>query len=208
MSAQRRTAIAYFDGFNFYHGTVKKEPTLKWLDIEALSRALLRSHALLRVNYYTARLSDSPRDPTISQRQNTYLRALAAQPHTEVVLGRFARKEVWVDLPNAQRVKGRTWEEKGSDVNLGVDLVRDAARGAMSTALVFSNDTDLQRAADHAMEAGVEVVVVNPHHRTNRASLVGSDTRNLRRKHLIDSQLPTRIVLSDGVVLQPPADWT
>jgi hypothetical protein len=34
-------------------------------------------------------------------------------------------------------------EEKGSDVNLGVHLVRDAFRGAFELAAVLTNDTDL-----------------------------------------------------------------
>lgn len=32
-----RTAIAYIDGFNFYHGVVKTAPALKWLDYRAMS---------------------------------------------------------------------------------------------------------------------------------------------------------------------------
>ena len=35
---------------------------------------------------------------------------------------------------------------EGSDVNLGVDLSWDAAAGGIHTALVVSNDLDLQRA--------------------------------------------------------------
>ena len=34
-------------------------------------------------------------------------------------------------------------EEKGSDVNLGVHLVRDACQGAFDLAAVLTNDTDL-----------------------------------------------------------------
>ena len=34
-------------------------------------------------------------------------------------------------------------EEKGSDVNLGVHLVRDAFKGAFDVAAVLTNDTDL-----------------------------------------------------------------
>ena len=44
-------------------------------------------------------------------------------------------------VPQVARV--RKTEEKGSDVNLGVHLVRDAFKGYFDTAAVLTNDTDL-----------------------------------------------------------------
>lgn len=49
-----RTAIAYVDGFNFYHGAVKDEPSLKWVDYRSLCQAMLPDHQLLLSRYYTA----------------------------------------------------------------------------------------------------------------------------------------------------------
>ena len=53
-------------------------------------------------------------------------------------------------------------EEKGSDVNLGVNLVFDAAAGTCGKALVISNDADLEEAVRLARRAGAEVGIVNP----------------------------------------------
>ena len=50
--AQR--AIAYIDGFNFYHGAVREEPELKWLNFEVLCDSLLRGFRVESINYYTA----------------------------------------------------------------------------------------------------------------------------------------------------------
>jgi uncharacterized LabA/DUF88 family protein len=54
-------------------------------------------------------------------------------------------------------------EEKGSDVNLGVHLVNDAAQGLMQKALVISNDSDLTEGIVLARNFGVAVGVLNPH---------------------------------------------
>lgn len=219
-----RRAIAYVDGFNFYHGVVRTHPELKWLNFEALCDALLRGCSVAKVNYYTAVVKDSPDDPGQSQRQDNYLRALRVQPRTEVILGQFQRKKVSVSpsegtsvellgggsgmLAGNQRIKGRVWEEKGSDVNLGTDLSWDASQGAMQVALVLSNDLDLQRPITRAMAVGIEVVVVNPHQRTNSLpSLVGTATRKLSRRELLKAQMPDLVSIGGGVVVQRPASW-
>lgn len=61
------------------------------------------------------------------------------------------------------KVKVLIDEEKGSDVNLGVHLVNDAARGLMTKALVISNDSDLTEAITLSRNFGVLVGIVNPH---------------------------------------------
>jgi hypothetical protein len=222
-----RRAVAYIDGFNFFHGVAKGDPPVKWLNLEQLCDRLLRGCDIQRVNYYTARVQDSPEDPGQAQRQDSYLRALeSCCPRTSIVYGQFQKKKSGVvvgtntsvelsdgtrsTLASGQRVWGRVFEEKGSDVNLGTDLSWDAATRAIDVALVISNDLDLQRPIDRAMGAGVHVVVVNPHHRTHRRpSLRGSDTRKLRRGLLLRHQLPDVVTLADGLTeVCRPADWS
>ena len=54
-----RTYI-YIDGFNFYYGAVKDTP-YKWLDVKALFAKILQPHhAILRIKYFTALVSDTP----------------------------------------------------------------------------------------------------------------------------------------------------
>jgi NYN domain len=218
-------AIAYIDGFNFYHGVARDSPDLKWLNFEALCDELLKGYDVVAVNYYTAKVKDRPADPSQSQRQNDYLRALTTCPRTNIILGQFQRKKSTVDatagqqvlingggtgtLDAGQTVRGKVWEEKGSDVNLGVDLSWDAAAGGIHTALVVSNDLDLQRAVTRAMQQRVQVIVVNPHHRTHgRPSLVGSDTRKLSRAMLLRAQFPDPVVLGKGREVRRPAAWS
>jgi len=208
--AQRR-AIAYVDGFNFYHGAMKGQPALKWLDYQALSELLLDRCRVLHVNYYTARVNDRPNDPGQSQRQDVYLRALATRPKIEIVYGVFRtnRKVVPVAGTKGQQlVRADVTEEKGSDVNLATDLTWDASHGLMDVALVLSNDFDLQRPIARAIDAGVEVVVVNPHRSAGqKPSVRGSTTRNLRLWHLRQAQLPDPVTDAAGRSISRPPTW-
>lgn len=76
-------------------------------------------------------------------------------------------------------------EEKGSDVNLGAYLVRDALKEEFDAALVFSNDSDLSEAISIAQtESGKEIWVVSPHFR-NRAVVSGNPYS--RQRALVNS---------------------
>lgn len=68
----------YVDGFNLYYGALKGTP-YKWLDIRALFRAILRpENDILKIRYYTARVSSRPDNPDAPTRQDFYLQALQA----------------------------------------------------------------------------------------------------------------------------------
>lgn len=203
------TARAYIDGHNFYHGCVKLNPEYKWLDLIAFASRLLPDCNVELVSYYTARVVDFPDDPSQSQRQDIYLQALRAIG-VNVVEGKFKRRKKRVRLSGTEDfAKAELWEEKGTDVNLAVDLVADALRRDMDCALIVSNDFDLQRAVDIAVSEGVSVVVANPHrhHSKKDPSLTGSDTRNIRTAHLRDSQLRDVVLSARGEQLHRPPSW-
>src|SRR5262245_38469473 len=132
----RPSAAAYIDGFNFYHGSLRSESTLKWLDLVALVDDLLRGHKVQVVKYFTARVDDRPDDPGQSQRQDVYLKALMAHAGSrlQVHYGTFRthRRKMRLCSPLAdgtEFVRVFRTEEKASDVNLGAHLVRDACHG-------------------------------------------------------------------------------
>ena len=82
--------IVYVDAFNLYYGCLKGT-SFKWLDVVALSRLLLPGHSILRVKYFTARVSPRPGDPGQPQRQQAYLRALETRPEIEIHYGHYCR---------------------------------------------------------------------------------------------------------------------
>lgn len=149
--------FVYIDGFNLYYRALRGTAH-KWLDVSAMSRAALPDDCTIqRVNYYTAHISGRV-DPGAPRRQHAYLRALATLPNVAIHYGNFLVTQRWaglvqppnfrppVVLPDGDAPEvANIWktEEKGSDVNLGVHLVRDAFQSVFEVAAVLTNDTDL-----------------------------------------------------------------
>ena len=113
--------FVYVDGFNLYYGALKGTP-FKWLDpVSLFEKVLQPRHDILKVKYFTARVSGTPTDPSMPQRQDVYLRALRHfRPEVEVYFGHFLSHTVRAPLAQPagrQRTAEviRT-EEKGSDV--------------------------------------------------------------------------------------------
>ncbi len=162
-----RTRI-YIDGFNLYFGSLKKTPR-KWLNVVEMVRLHLQPHhVIVGTKYFSAKLNPRPHDPDQPLRQETYLRALRTLPDFEIYLGHFLTKNVWMPLafpapggpPLVEVVKT---EEKGSDVNLAVQLLRDAHLGAMECAIVVSGDSDLLMPVRIVKEElNIPVGVLNP----------------------------------------------
>lgn len=219
-----RTTV-YIDGFNLYYRMLKARPSMKWLDPLALAGQLLRPpHVITRVNYYTARLSARANDPDAPARQAIYLGALATVPEISVHEGSFMTSEPWMALaqPPQARPVGYQWalpapnvvkviksEEKGSDVNLGVHLVRDAFTNAFDVAAVLTNDSDLVEPIRIAIqEAGKRVGLLVPvRYPTQSLINVASFYLHVRPGHLARSQFPYRIALADGNTITKPATW-
>ena len=60
-------------------------------------------------------------------------------------------------------------EEKGSDVNLGINLVNDAHKGEFDVAIIISNDSDLAGGLRIVKnELGKLVEILNPYPKTNK----------------------------------------
>ena len=145
-----RTLI-YVDGFNIYYGALKGTPW-KWLDLPALcERILPEHHEILKVKYFTARVSATLSDPSKPQRQDVYLRALQRhRAEVEVHFGHFLSHKVRAPLANPGRyertVEVIRTEEKGSDVNLATHLLNDAWLNAYDCAVAITNDSDIAEA--------------------------------------------------------------
>ena len=204
--------IAYVDGFNLYYGSLKNSPH-KWLDLcEYFRRTLPPDCVLERVKYFTARVAALPNDPDAPKRQDIYLRAMRAHcgDSFHVIEGHFSVKTVRAPLaaPPHKTVEIIKTEEKGSDVNLAVELVNDAWSDAFECAAVVSNDSDLARAMKIAKQYRKKrVVLYTPGAPTRRPS--GQLTRwahkqiDVLPEILAQCQLPA--VLMDGAISKPKA---
>lgn len=204
--------IVYVDGFNFYYGAVRGTPW-KWLDPVALFlRALGPQNALLKVKYFTARVRPSPHDPDVNVRQDAYLRALEAHcPLVELHFGHFLRHRVSMESANPPPPTSEVWktEEKGSDVNLALQVLNDAWLDAYDCAVVVSNDSDLAESlrlvkAQHGKLIGI-VTPGAPVRKTSRQLSQHADfIKPIRSWMLASSQLPDPI---PGTTIHKPPRW-
>ena len=206
--------IVYIDGFNLFYGALKGTPH-KWLDLEALCRRLLPRDNLVKVRYFTARVSARPDDPQQPDRQDIYLRALATLPLVDIHYGYFKTRHVRLPLARPEPDEPRTvevlrTEEKGSDVNLATCLLLDAFNDACDVAVVISNDSDLAQAIRAAQsELDVKVGIVNPHPRRRQSrELLGLDClfyKQIPRQLLGRVQLPAVLHDASGPIRRPQA---
>lgn len=214
--------IVYIDGFNLYYRALRGTPH-KWLDIAALSRAALPPGlAIQRIKYYTAHVSGRV-DRTAPNRQNAYLRALATLPDVDIYFGNFLVSQKWaglvqppdfrpsIDLPPGTSPEvALVWktEEKGSDVNLGVHLVRDAFKGAFDVAAVLTNDTDLvEPVRIVTQEVGLPVTLLTPTAQPAAGlARVATDVRHIS-PYVGPCQLPDPIVVQGKSPIRKPATW-
>lgn len=159
--------FAYIDGFNLFYGSLKGGPH-KWLDLCAyFDRTLPAPCTLVKVKYFTARVKPLPNNPDAPKRQDVYLRALRARlgAKLDVVEGNFSIKDVWAATvaDPAVKVKIIKSEEKGSDVNLAVELVNDGWLDLYDCAAVVSNDADIASAMRVAkQQLGKHVILYTP----------------------------------------------
>lgn len=185
--------------------------------------------AVDRVNYYTAPVSgkidnDSPK------RQQKLLAALRTVPQISIFNGRFLSSTKWAGLvqPPDARPLGYVWtqpppavvlvhktEEKGSDVNLGVHLVRDAFTSAFDVAYVLTNDTDLvEPIRIVTQECGLPVGIVAPCRPKGAIPIpspsltaVASFTHYIDDNELAAAQFPNPVVRAGKPPVFKPQTW-
>ena len=208
----------YIDGFNLYYRALKRASQYKWLDLAKLSQALLPTHQINRVRYFTAILDERPDDPNQQYRQQVYLRALETIPNLSMHYGQFRTRNM--RRPLAESIAGfdgvvlvKNTEEKGTDVNLASYLLIDGYERDYEQALVISNDSDLALPIRMVRDRlNLPVGVVNPN--TSRSSQLvpvelreaATFLRQIRLNALRDSQFPDSLTDDTGVFTKP-AVW-
>lgn len=214
--------IVYVDGFNLYYRALKGT-NHKWLDLLALCNAVLPAHCeIVGINFYTARISGRI-DPSSPKDQHSYLKALKTLPGLQQHFGNFqvtdkfmflshplAFRPACVTLPVpvprfANVVKS---EEKGSGVNLGVHLVRDALMGRFEHAAVITNDTDLCEPLRIVVEdAKLPLTLLTPVLRPAESlKRLATHVRHITG-HLGAAQFPDPVIGLDGQPIAKPAGW-
>lgn len=202
----------YVDGFNLYYGAVKDTP-YKWLDISKLCAYLLPKSNILKIKYFTARISSRPGDPGKPTRQQIYIRALRTLPKVDIIFGSFLTKNV--TLPIASSNPGKIkfanvirTEEKGSDVNIAAHMINDGYKGLYDSAVIVTNDSDLVEAIRIVMnELGKSVGILNPQkHPSSRLMKHATFLKQIRTGTLKASQFPPILTDAKGT-FSKPKEW-
>ncbi len=140
------------------------------------------------------------------------------ESHTQLFNPHFRPRQIY-SLMWRDNVKRRTDdttkarviidEEKGSDVNLGVHLINDVARGVVQKALVISNDSDLSEAIRLSVLFGAKIGILNPHaSRTSRyLRLAASFEVPFRREVIERCQFQIVVRDSAGREIHKPRAW-
>jgi len=168
-------------------------------------------------------------DPDQPLRQIAYWRALRTLPQVQIIEGHFLSKDT--RMPDAASVQqiisdeaaglnvlGRIpsmvlvhkSEEKGTDVNLATHLVNDAHLKRFESALIVSNDSDLNEAVRIVKnEIGLTVGIYSPHERPSvQLKNTASFFRQIKPAHLKSSQFPEDITDADGnILVSKPSVW-
>lgn len=208
----------YVDGFNLYYGLFrnsarrKKVPTrYKWLDLRKTAQMLLPRERIDYVGYFTAPVN-SQRSRQQARRQRAYIQALETRANLEIIFGNFR----WVSHKGTRSQDGHLpyqefwhWEEKGSDVNLAMRMVRDACTGTFDKMLVISNDSDLVGPVAMVVnDYKIPVIQVSPGINTNKAFIgVATSCIIIQPARLARCMLPEKVTTAHGISVTRPAAW-
>lgn len=206
-----KRSIVYIDGFNFYYGAIKDGPN-KWLDLQHYFQLLRQDDNIQKIWYFTAMVSG----PSLS-RQEVYLEALKTSPLVDVVFGLYKKKRLKC------RTQGCTYtgvkeylvpEEKGTDVNIALQMLDDAYQGLCERMVLVSGDSDLVPAVKLVKKRhpGLQIIVYIPARHHNRGAAV--ELRSVADKDatlpialLSKAQFPGSLVGYSGNIICKPGGW-
>lgn len=204
------------DGFNVYHSLKQASRELqgastRWLDLRGLLGSYVqlfgRTARLQRVIYFSAFAHHiEAKSPGVVQRHRTYIEALQSTG-VEVVLGRFKKGQHYCDTCACHT---KRWEEKESDVAIGVRLLEILVRDEADLVVIVSGDTDLVPAIRTARRLfpAKEVRCAFPYGRKNKElEGVANDAFNMKHHNYLNHQLPDPLTLPSGRELRKPAAW-
>ena len=219
-----RRVFVYIDGFNLYH-SIKElgNPCYKWLDLKVLSEQFINptSESIEKIYYFSA-LATHMRDEETVTRHKAYIHALEPQG-VLFIAGNFKKK--YHSLNNKIKrqfripddVKNINHEEKETDVNIAIYLVRDAIKNNYDKALVITNDTDIAPAIRMARTENpiARITVLTPPLKEGK-SYIHDDLKNatgqphtmrISKSKIEHSLFPFEIRKANDKIIRIPDKW-
>ncbi|MGI6103446.1 MAG: NYN domain-containing protein [Patescibacteria group bacterium] len=177
MHTQGKHTHLYIDGQNFVRRIreVLRRRGVQEIDLTKYDLWGLLNHVFQKVDVslasiYLARVI--PHKETVEKSEELVAREATLKAQLEVQGFRYV-------IAGAVRARGRgedvQFEEKGVDVSIAVEILRDIYEGKVSTVILASSDSDFQPVIHLAKEKGVRVVYLGFAARYNRGIKAAAD---------------------------------
>lgn len=216
--------VALIDGFNMYHALSKKRGNhapyqrYKWINYWALAECFKGANATVKDVYlFSAYLPGGEQWHQSKNARHAKLIAANKLQGVKIVLGRFFEREsTYLARPTRLRISFPTLEEKRTDVNIAITLIELAVDKAYDRCLLFTADSDLVPAIEHAKlrhPAG-DIISVPPIERGGISKALrgacGGLYKKMKESHLQQSQLPLSVThpTATGTIIACPQEWT
>jgi len=196
----------FIDGFNVFHSLKdnRKYNKYLWLDYKSfLERYVRKKDQLADIYYFSAYAYWRPD----SVKRHRMLIDAWKNTGVKPVLGNFKEKDRF--CVNCQAYS-KVHEEKQTDVNIAIYLIKKAYENNFDTAILVTNDTDLVPAIDMVKETfpNKKVGVLFPMDRwSSELAQVCHFWRKTKKSHLAKNQFPESFKLPSGKIISRPPNW-
>lgn len=208
--------FAFIDGFNIYHALTESDKNnlrpyacYRWLNYRKLVECFLREKdELSSVFYFTAYAAWESTSGDEKRKRHHDFVDIQRDMGVNVVLGRF--RPTWKKCMAQCKQRYQTFEEKRTDVNIAVTMIKLAMLNQYEKAILFSGDSDIIPAIEAIKETRpqIRITVVAPLGRKAQAiSNAAHSVLHMKERHLKESLLPHQVTLKNGIVISCPQGW-
>lgn len=227
---QPRKVAVFVDGFNLYHSLKSYNPRTRtcpysqyrWLDLVSLCRNFVSlSDVIDSVYYFTAIYPGNPNKEQTPEyvkhisaaqlRHQHYIDALESTGIVKTIKGKFLGKNKSCPICNNRYIVN---EEKLTDVNIAVSILRSCVLDMHDIALVISGDNDMIPAYRTAKELfkdkGLKIILPVSAKAKNIKSWANGNSveiHSITEKMLKESQFPDQFEDSRGRKFFKPERW-
>ncbi len=195
----------YIDGFNFYFGLRGKGwKKYYWLDVHKFCFQFLKPHQQLENIYYCTAVQHNKGK---KDRQDLFFTANKQNPKFHLIFGKFLQKEV-----SYGGNKYKTFEEKQTDVNIAVEMIRGVILNKCDASILISADSDLTPPINliRELDPNHKIYVFFPPKRySNDLANKADGVIQLERyeQRFKSSLLSDTVKLANGYIIERPIDW-
>ena len=218
--------IIYVDGYNLYYSMLTKTKH-KWIDIHKLFthcivKTIEPKSDVICLKYFTSPIkANYCSDPEAPNRQRKYHNALEAVygDKIKIIYGNHQEKETKFIISHGEMkgsvIRGKTLEEKKTDVNLSIQMYRDVCSNKVDQIVLVSNDSDFAPAISAIREDFCEMkigVVLPGYPNSVRKSKELTNVADWHREYirleeLIAAQMPPSVQNRKNKTIRKPDVW-